>query len=611
MEDAGQDYINDLMRRSFFQVQNKEFVTLYGIHDPLHDLARSVSGDECIGVEDDEPTNIPPSVRHLSIKAEKLVTVKDVYHHHLRNLRTLISFGGVLRSGLQDGLLVDVLGDLKHVRVLDLSHCKMDDLPEVICRCIHLRFLNLSSTSIHSLPESLCRLYHLQVLNLNGCRLRSLPRGMKNLVSLRHLTAADQLVSDIAEIGRLTCLQRLHVFRVRTEARYTIRELRDLNELRGSLYVRNLENVDSKNKASEAMLNGKEHLGALQLQWQSGERNQVVDDDDEVLEGLRPHPNLKRLEIMGCRGATHPSWLKIQWLTDLSIIYLSGCRRWESLPPLAQLPSLKALWIQGMPATKSIGWELLGPGREVFRRLVELVLDGMPELEEFLGDRRFFPRLQSVVIKDCNKLGMLPPLPSNLTELTILDHGFWIPYFDDTRTAPVGSVVSSLCIYNCPALIAGFCASLKEEDSLSSLQTLSIGDISLLTGLTAGKSLAGLQNLEIHNCLEITSSTTEQEKAFEDLTFLQTLCFNDCANLRSLPELRGLRYLKKLIVSNCPRMQSLPKKGLPSSLKVLEIASCHPLLKGRCGREGGCDWESIRHIPRIEIDGEVIQEEAT
>ncbi|CAL9157350.1 unnamed protein product [Musa hybrid cultivar] len=611
MEDAGQDYMNDLMRRSFFQVQNKEFVTLYGIHDPLHDLAQSVSGDECIIVEDDEPTNIPPSVRHLSIKAEKLVMVKDVYHHHLHNLRTLISFSGVLRSGLHDGLLVDVLRDLKHIRVLDLSHCKMDNLPEVICQCIHLRFLNLSSTSIQCLPESLCRLYHLQVLNLNGCRLRSLPRDMKNLVSLRHLTAADQLISDIAEIGRLTCLQRLQVFKVRTEAGYTIRELRDLNELRGSLYVRNLENVESENKASEAMLNGKEHLSVLQFQWQSGERNQVVDDDDEVLEGLRPHPNLKRLEIMGCRGATYPSWLKTQWLTDLNIIYLSGCRRWESLPPLAQLPSLKVLWIQGLHATKSIGWELLGPGREVFRRLEELVLDGMPELEEFLGDGRFFPHLQSVVIKDCNKLKILPPLPCNLTELTVLDHGFWIPYFDDTRTAPVGSIVSSLCIYNCPVLIAGFCVSLKEEDSLSSLQTLSVGDISLLTGLTVSKNLACLQNLEIHNCLEITSLTTEQEKAFEDLTFLRTLCFNGCANLRSLPNLRGLRYLKKLIVSNCPQMQSLPKKGLPSSLKVLEIASCHPLLKGRCGKEGGSNWESIRHIPRIEIDGEVIQEEAS
>ncbi|RWW18713.1 hypothetical protein GW17_00017282 [Ensete ventricosum] len=101
------------------------------MHDPLHHLAQSVSGDECIRVEDDdEPTNTPPSVRHLSIKAEKLVMVTDVYHHHhLHTLRTLIAFSGVLRSGLHDALLEDVLRDLKHVRVLDLSHCKMDNLP--------------------------------------------------------------------------------------------------------------------------------------------------------------------------------------------------------------------------------------------------------------------------------------------------------------------------------------------------------------------------------------------------------------------------------------------------------------------------------------------------
>ncbi|RWW18714.1 hypothetical protein GW17_00017283 [Ensete ventricosum] len=141
--------------------------------------------------------------------------------------------------------------------------------------------------------------------------------------------------------------------------------------------------------------------------------------------------------------------------------------------------------------------------------------------------------------------------------------------------------------------------------------TVSIDDISLLTGQTASKNLACLQNLEIHSCLKITCLTTEQEKAIEDLTFLQTLCFNGCANLRSLPKLRGLRYLKKLIVSNCPQTQSLPKKGLPASLKVLEIASCHLLLKERCGKECGSHWESIRHIPRVEIDGEVIQEEAS
>ncbi|MGR2462903.1 leucine-rich repeat domain-containing protein, partial [Salmonella enterica] len=58
-----------------------------------------------------------------------------------------------------------ILSNLKYLR--ELSFCKfsnLDALPDSIGEMIHLRYLNLSHTSINALPESLCNLYNLQTL---------------------------------------------------------------------------------------------------------------------------------------------------------------------------------------------------------------------------------------------------------------------------------------------------------------------------------------------------------------------------------------------------------------------------------------------------------------
>lgn len=606
MEDIGRDYMNDLLHKSFFDMHKNGSITYHVMHDLLHDLAETVSLDECLRIEDDEPTNAPLSIRHLSVRTAKLANLKEVCQ--LTNLRTLILFGRN-HSVIDHPALNDVLKDLNCIRTLDLSFCKMEKLPEAIGHLMHLRYLNLSSTSIKVLPESLCRLYNLQVLNIRGCRLEGLPSGMNKLINLHHLAAAHQIVTTIAGIGRLTCLQQLQVFRVRREVGYEIGQLKDMKELRGLLQIRNLENVGTENEASEAMLDVKEHLRMLQLVWDSSQRNGGAEFEVQVIGRLQPHPNLKRLEIRGCRVAKSPSWLETELLNNLEFIYLSSCRFWESLPPLGKLPFLKVLWLQGMHAVKQVGPELEGNGDEVFPCLEELVLDDLPELEVWSGDEQLFFSLRSFVVKDCIKLKSLPPFPSNITELTIANQGFWIPYYDDARMAQISSAVSSLCIYNCPMLTAGFSVLSKEEmvASFSSLRSLNIGDISLLTVPLVRNSLCSLQNLDIQECHETMSFTTEQQEVFQQLSSLQSLCISNCAHLQFLPEdLKSLSSLQKLFLWNCPSIWSMPEKGLPISLEVLEIESCHPMLKERCKKEQGIDWQRIAHISHIEIDGEVL-----
>lgn len=171
---------------------------------------------------------------------------------------------------------------------------------------------------------------------------------------------------------------------------------------------------------------------------------------------------------MGWMGVKSPSWLERKWLINLELIFLSGCNAWELLPPLGQLPSVRTIWLQRLKLLRQIGPETYGNGSQqvAFQSLEELVLDEMPELNEWSWRGQTMRNLRSVVIKDCKKLRELPPLPPSLTEMTTARKGFWMPYHHDVKKAQVttaSSTVSSLCIFNCPKLLARFSSPMTNE----------------------------------------------------------------------------------------------------------------------------------------------------
>ncbi|KAG0548788.1 hypothetical protein BDA96_01G197500 [Sorghum bicolor] len=606
LEDIGKEYINDLQNKSFFTIQKKEFVSYYVIPPVIYELAKSVAAEECFRIGGDEWTRIPSSVRHLSVHLDSLSALDDTIPY--KNLRTLIFLPSRTVAAINVSIPPVALNNIRSLRVLDLSLCMMDRLPDSISNCVHLRYLNISSTTITTVPEFLCKLYHLQVLNLSGCRLGKLPSRMNNLVNLRHLTAANQIISAITNIGRLKCLQRLPTFKVTRERTQSIVQLGYLLELQGSLQIRNLENIDAPNEAKEAMLCKKRQLSVLQLMWASDRDEVNGRREEDVLEALQPHENLKRLDIVGWMGFKSPNWLENEWLSNLELIFLSGCNAWEQLPPLGQLPSIRIIWLQRLKMLRQIGPYGIGSQMETFQSLEELVLDDMPELNEWLWSGQTMRNLQNVVIKDCNKLKALPPVPPNLTEITIAGKGYWVPYHHDVKLARRSSV-SSLCIFNCPLLLARLSAQMNTEiiARFRSLRSIITDQMTILRCSLLKERLELIESLDIQDCSEITSFSADDDDILLQLKSLQNLCISGCNTLRSLPStLSSVQSLDKLVLWNCPVLESLTEEPLPLSVRKIEVALCHPLLKERLIKEYGVDWPKIAHIPWIEIDGEIL-----
>lgn len=157
----------------------------------------------------------------------------------------------------------------------------------------HLRYLNLSCSNLETLPESVTRLQNLQILNVSMCAsLRKLPEEMRKMSNLRYLDNAknSSLVCMPRGLGQLSCLQTLKVFVVGKSNGCRIGELQGLN-FKGKIKIKHLDCVREAKDAKEAKLTSKPHLLSLGLLWKHDADEKTQEKIEEVLEGLQPHPN--------------------------------------------------------------------------------------------------------------------------------------------------------------------------------------------------------------------------------------------------------------------------------------------------------------------------------
>ncbi|XP_019079791.1 putative disease resistance protein RGA4 [Vitis vinifera] len=578
MEEIGESYFDELLAKSFFQKSIKK-KSYFVMHDLIHALAQHVSEVFCAQEEDDDRVpKVSEKTRHfLYFKSDydRMVTFKKF--EAITKAKSLRTFLEVKPSQykpwyiLSKRVLQDILPKMRCLRVLSLRGYNITDLPKSIGNLKHLRYLDLSFTMIQKLPESVCYLCNLQTMILRRCScLNELPSRMGKLINLRYLDIfrCDSLIDmSTYGIGRLKSLQRLTYFIVGQKNGLRIGELRELSKIRGTLHISNVNNVVSVNDALQANMKDKSYLDELILNWESGwvTNGSITQHDattDDILNSLQPHPNLKQLSITNYPGARFPNWLgDSSVLLNLLSLELRGCGNCSTLPLLGQLTHLKYLQISGMNEVECVGSEF--HGNASFQSLETLSFEDMLNWEKWLccGE---FPRLQKLSIQECPKLtGKLPEQLPSLEELVIVE---------------------------CPQLLM---ASLTAP-AIRELRMVDFGKLQLQM---PSCDFTALQTSEIE--ISDVSQWRQLPVAPHQLSIIK------CDSMESLLEEEILQSnIYDLKIYYCCFSRSLNKVGLPATLKSLSISNCTKvdLLLPELF---GC------HLPvleRLSIDGGVIDD---
>ncbi|KAM3738941.1 hypothetical protein ACB098_09G167700 [Castanea mollissima] len=205
MEDIGEQYLKELLSRSFFQ-EVKIYDTIrwsFKMHDLLHDLSLCVAQNDYCLIEDTKNPNNFEKARHVSILDHKwgVDAIITFLHKLNNNMRTInfslddwVQFDSI---NISESLVKTCISRFKHLRLLNLRHSTLETLSSSISTLKHLRYLNLNrNKKIKKLPDSICDLQNLETLILLGCNeIEELPRDIRKMVSLRiqRLTALRYL----------------------------------------------------------------------------------------------------------------------------------------------------------------------------------------------------------------------------------------------------------------------------------------------------------------------------------------------------------------------------------------------------------------------------------
>ncbi|RXH85019.1 hypothetical protein DVH24_041787 [Malus domestica] len=572
MEDIGNEYFDILLQSSLFQdatMSDNGIVSKCKMHDLVHDLAELVSKSESL-MEDLCGRDNTLEIQHVARVSTS--TLEKIPQRSAVKLRSLFSDDGEVPS--------NILPQFKALRVLNLSNASIEEFPDSIGRLKHLRYLDISETRFKALPSSIGKLYNLQTLKATNCALKEFPKELQNLINLRHIYF-DKSVKFPQKLRRLTCLQTLPYFSVGNETGRRIEELAGLKQLKGELIICNLEHVKNGEEAKKAMLVDKTKVHHLTFRWTEGrsttdnseEDDDVLDDrsttnnneERNVLEGLRPHLELKSLSIENFMGDKFPSWMMSRslLLNNLNKIQLLGCEKCGGVPPLGHLPNLTELKISRMASLKCIGVEFYGR-LSVWASLVELSIENWKNLTsiEIKGGKVSLTSLQRLTIGSCDEL-------SSLHILAALPHQ--CPSLQEVN------------ISGCPKLaLFGVESSSAEEE-----KEWCISDL---------RTMTSLRLLRIQSCERLESWVSRMRFPLS----LETLSIGGLPNSEILPSLDNLNSLRDLTIISLPNIKYLPT-GLQSlpRLNQLHIGPLSEELDSFPNFQVG----SLTHLTRLELWG--------
>ncbi|GKV39346.1 hypothetical protein SLEP1_g47128 [Rubroshorea leprosula] len=573
----GDKYFNALSSYSLFQdVERDSYGSIIAckMHDLIHDLAQSVSKSQTLILEDGNGRNIPTDIRHLNVISGKGMAAAR-FGDATKKLHTLFSQVDVFHS---------MSMSFRKVRVLSFCGADIDKLPAFLGKMKHLRFLDVSRTRIKELPKFITKLYHLQTFRFMDCKEIKRPlKGIWDLVNLRHIYF-NQWKLMPAGIGRLTCLKTLQLFVVSQQKGFQIEELGCLSQLRGKLEICNLDMVRHKKEAMGAGLSKKATIQELQLVF--GKKRTIQDrqsplseessgsedrckHDEDILEDLQPHSDLKGLTIERYCGKSCPSWMleTKDFLKNLMFMTFYECPWLESIPSLS-LSNEAKLEIKNCKNLKSIAYSSLQ--KLIIEDCEELVQVEVAPVAMSMSSVYGLSSLQKIEIRWC---GQLKSIGEDLSTATCLKE-LIVAGCNGLMSFPNLHGLSSL-----QKIEICWCRQLKsigkDLSTVMCLKELIVTDCYGLRSFPNLHGLSSLQKISISYCGQLKSIGEDLSTAM----CLKELIVTDCNGLMSFPNLHGLSSLQKIEIRRCERLQSIGEDlSTTTCLKELIVTDCDGLM---------------------------------
>ncbi|KAK7334619.1 hypothetical protein VNO80_26379 [Phaseolus coccineus] len=347
-EDVGDNVWNELYRRSFFQdIERDEFGNLIGfkMHDLIFDLASSVAKDVKCLIGDNELNYLSNIINHISDYRRK-IELNSIDLQQVKSLRTYL-----LPNQCSDQLFPKIF-KFHSLRVLEFR--LRGELSPSIGDLKHLRYLNLSKSDFKTIPEFMCKLWNLKILKFDYCKhLQKLPNSLIDLKSLKKLSfkGCHKLSSLPPHMGKLTSLRSLTSYVVGNERGFLLAELGGM-KLKEDLDMKHLERVKSVDDAREGNMSSK-RLKELRLSWDKNEETKLGENAEKILEVLQPDTEqLVSLTVIGYPGGSFPRWVFGHSLKKLQI---ERCRELKGLhKALDAMTALHSLRLYDLPNLESL-----------------------------------------------------------------------------------------------------------------------------------------------------------------------------------------------------------------------------------------------------------------
>ncbi|KAM2731413.1 hypothetical protein EV2_035075 [Malus domestica] len=412
-EEIAESYAAEFTCRCMVQVVKKQpsrRAKTFKMHDLIRELALSISkAEKFFAVYDEQKMNKDSrGPRRMSMQAnhEELQT-----HGDMSKVRTFFYFP----PNMADSSSVQKLpSGFKLLRVLDLKHVPVAQLPGEIVKFFNLKYLNLKGTKVKELPKDIGNLHSLETLDIRHSKIRVLPAGIVKLENLRHLLMYHYNFED---------LFKPYYFFYGTKAPDGICKLKSLQvcdaiELGGSLVkqLRQLTQLTRMSLSNVREADEEDLCKSLESMKLIEHIFVHTSNEDEVLrlDALPSAPPL--LKELGLIGKLEKVPLWFPSLFSLTHLRLHWSRLSEDfLPYIQALPNLSVLRLNNA----YLGNQLVF--HTGFRMLSELYIMELPKMNAIVIEKGAMPALQTLVITACMGLKQLPNGIEHLTCLQTLD----------------------------------------------------------------------------------------------------------------------------------------------------------------------------------------------